>query len=212
MPSPVTSSSGPRTGSTALPSAPRENKNKKKGVIEPLLLDAGLSSDPEDFRAEVKRYFKALFEDPSNDAALQRDRLDRLRESAAGEHRIHFPRFLLEEGLARGRRKSTTSPGHDQLSWSALCNMSTSLRLHLVSLFEKRLNIVDGHDQVVASWTNIVACLLPKKKNREPSPSTAPSLLPHACRSCIYIVLVDWWSCSAIQYVTVISVLLQAAR
>ena len=141
---------------------PRDSR-KEVAIRRPLLCDGLPSLDPLDWESEFRKVYSELFFSATNSVAEQQDRIAALRRSARLEARIVVPRHLLEEGLARGRGRSSSAPGFDGVCWNALVCLPGRAKHFLLKMFESRLNGDDGHLDVVSSWCRVIVRLIPKR-------------------------------------------------
>jgi hypothetical protein len=161
--------------------APRLNVQKQNGVIFPLKINEEYSFDSSAWEKEFRTAYAKLFGDELNNLQAQDERLAALRTNLAGEPLLSVPVFLLNEVLARARRKSKSCPGSDGICWLALTLLPWKARVCLATIFEHRLNGSEAHQGVFDAWCNIVISLIPKIKK----PELVSQWRPIALTSCL---------------------------
>ena len=161
--------------------APRLNVQRQNGVIFPLKINEEYSFDSSVWEKEFRTAYAKLFGDEQNNLQAQDERLAALRANLAGEPLLSVPVFLLNEVLARARRKSKSCPGSDGICWLALTLLPWKARVCLAKIFEYRLNGSVAHQGVFDAWCNIVISLIPKIKK----PELVSQWRPIALTSCL---------------------------
>jgi ribonuclease HI len=144
--------------------APREDKSKHTGAIQPLEVNGVATYDAREWKSAFLNYYNELFGDANNSFAHQERELELLRRESSDEPRISVPSFVVRECLAKSRGKTKSAPGPDGVTWRALSLLGDACVESLVRLFEHRLNGDPGHDQHIRMWSDYAMTLIPKRK------------------------------------------------
>jgi ribonuclease HI len=145
-------------------SAPREDKRKSAGIIFPIEVSGKKTYNVQEWSEAFCSYYRSLFEDPTNPPDIQEQYLQELRSDMINSDRIVIPMFVMRDVLKRGRQRSNTAPGSDNLTWHVLSNLPDIFLHKLLRAFESRINGDAGHCEVIKDWADFAVCLIPKSR------------------------------------------------
>jgi ribonuclease HI len=146
-------------------SAPRLDKSKSPGIIFPIEVEGRKTYNVQEWSEAFCSYYTSLFADPTNTFECQEQFLAELRSEMAATDRIVIPLFVLRDALSRGRQRSNTAPGADNLTWHVLAHLPDKFLLRLLCAFESRINGDAEHIEVIRDWAQFVVCLIPKTRS-----------------------------------------------
>jgi hypothetical protein len=157
--------------------APRDDKkqlaaNSPITVVSAEAIALAGSSNPS-FRADVwELEFRSLYQnllgDPHNPVPVQKQRLESLRDMAAGTPFLHVSVHVVYEVLSQAGRKQRGAVGTDGISWGALGCLPSSAVAILHRLIESRINAVHAASGLIQDWCQVIVTLIPKIRKTFP--------------------------------------------